>query len=91
MDTGGVFVGVPWIGVCRRRAHAERCGQDRFRPGSRVLPQELRELSCRATLDVPGSAARAISGWLATHRKQVTAKLWDQAAACSTQTVLVLR
>ena len=53
--------------------------------------QELRELSCRATLDVPGSAARAISGWLATHRKQVTAKLWQRAAACWTQTVLVLR
>lgn len=86
-----MFVGVPWIGVCRRRAHAERCGQDRFRPGSRVLPQEPRELSRRATLDVPGSTARAISGRFATHRKQVAAKPWQRAAGCWTQTVLVLR
>lgn len=53
--------------------------------------QEPRELSCRATLDVPGSTARAISGRFATHRKQVAAKPWQRAAACWTQTVLVLR
>ena len=48
-------------------------------------------LSYRATLDVPRSTARAISGWLAAHRKARDIRPAQRAATPWVQAVMLLR
>ncbi|MBO3724561.1 hypothetical protein J5X07_05880 [Actinomyces bowdenii] len=48
-------------------------------------------MSYHATLEVPDSTARTISGWLTAHRKTHDIRPAQRAAAPWTQAVLVLR
>jgi hypothetical protein len=48
-------------------------------------------ITYRATLDVPASTARVVSGWLAAHRKAHDRRPWQRAATPFVQAVLVLR
>lgn len=48
-------------------------------------------ITYRATLDVPASTARTVSGWLSAHRKAHDARPWQRAATCWIQAILALR
>src|SRR3954466_14315447 len=67
-------------------------------PGVRVglakepthLPQEL-AVAHRARLDVPAPILKAVTGWIARHRRRPGAQPWQRAATVHAQVVLVLR
>lgn len=86
-----MFGPVAGIGVCRRWVHAGPVGRIGFDQDPATAPGGPARVSYRATLDVPESTARTLSGWLAAHRKRTDARPWQRAASCWTQTVLVLR
>jgi hypothetical protein len=48
-------------------------------------------MSHRASLDVPARVLRAVSGWIARHRRRPGARPWQRAATVHAQVLLVLR
>jgi hypothetical protein len=48
-------------------------------------------VSHRARLDVPAAILKAVTGWLARHRRRLAARLWQRAATVHAQVLLVLR
>jgi hypothetical protein len=47
-------------------------------------------VSQRARLDVPAPVLRALTGWIARHRRRAGARQWQRAATVHAQVVLVL-
>ena len=45
----------------------------------------------RARLDVPGPVLRAVTSWIAQHRRRPGARPWQRAATVHAQVLLVLR
>ena len=48
-------------------------------------------MSHRARLDLPTPVLRAVTGWIARHRRRPGARPWQRAATVAAQVVLVLR
>jgi hypothetical protein len=48
-------------------------------------------VSHRARLDLPAPVLRAVTGWIARHRRRPGAHPWRRAATVTAQVVLVLR
>ena len=82
-------VGPGW-GVSER-GHAEPCGRVVFDQENLPARKAPRVLSYRATVDVPITTVRTISGWLTAHRRAYDIRPHQRACTTWGQAVLVLR
>lgn len=62
-----------------------------FSTKNQLSERTSRVLFYSATLEVPKSTARTISGWLKVHRKKNDQRPWQRAASCWKQTIMLLR
>src|SRR4051812_20079806 len=65
-------------------------GEDRLSKGRSPLPREP-AVSDRARLDVSAPVLKAVTGWIARHRRRPGTRPGQRAATVHTQVVLVLR